>query len=261
MPELVNDLDEIIQNLREYQKVVRLNLSIKATPSKVSDWFYFPSVNMAGPSRFIGYKDMSALRYDIEELWGGQTQDHLTKPGWFRQMEPGEPLYEEARKAVERLVRLYNPWSLPRSGAKYFVLTEENNQNAQIRLNRQKYGASYGEGITHKRLKEWCCANPDALSVHAPVITYCDNYPFPSGDRPDILFECSGTNRVVVEIETNSPLPGFYQVIKYKALAAVDLEQDIGSSNIRGILVAWEFPTQVKELADKYGVELFTKKL
>ncbi|MEO0086708.1 MAG: hypothetical protein ABIK90_01355 [candidate division WOR-3 bacterium] len=91
--------------------------------------------------------------------------------------------------------------------------------------------------------------------------TKIDEHLFPSGDVPDILFELIGNKNVVVEIETDNPLPGFYQVLKYKVLRCAELGLDIDCPDVEAVLVAWKITKEIKNLCKKYRIRFVQKKL
>ncbi len=102
MLELVNTVEGLVTNVKEYQKAVRV--SNRITPSLVKDWYYIPTLDMVGASRFIGYKDMTAVCYDQSKTVDGkETEPHLHKKAWFRQLEEGEPYYNRAYQLAESL--------------------------------------------------------------------------------------------------------------------------------------------------------------
>ena len=102
MLELVKTIEQLVRNMKEYQKAVRV--SNKITPSLVRAWYYIPALDMVGASRFIGYKDMTSVRYDqSKEIDGRQTEPHLQEKAWFRQLQVGEPYYARAYQLAESL--------------------------------------------------------------------------------------------------------------------------------------------------------------
>ena len=120
---LVTSIEEVIENIRTYQ--THISRSSRATPSGVRQWYYLPKENIAGPSRFIGYKKMTAERYDRhdrshqESVDGRITEPALKRLGRFRELQPGERDYGKARAAAQRLAP---PGKHLRSNAKFHVL-------------------------------------------------------------------------------------------------------------------------------------------
>lgn len=104
MLQLVDTIKELVANVREYQKAVQH--SGRVTPSLVRAWYYFPTLHMVGASRFIGYKGMTAERYDQSpEVDGKVTEPHLQAKGWFRQLQESQPQYFYARSLATSLDR------------------------------------------------------------------------------------------------------------------------------------------------------------
>lgn len=110
----------------------------------------------------------------------------------------------------------------------------------------RKYGPG-GEGIEHKRLKEWIAQNPEKIGL-ADVKRTKIEYTFTSGDIADIVFELDRNKCAVVEIETIDSYTGSYQVLKYKVLKCAELGMDIKCPEVEAILVAWSIPQQVRDL-------------
>ena len=86
-----------------------------------------------------------------------------------------------------------------------------------------------------------------------------ETHQFPSNDLPDIVFICSNHEYVIVEIETDNLFPGAYQLVKYRALLAAELDFRFNYDKIRVVLVAWSIPEPVKQFCDKNKIEYFCK--
>ena len=125
---------------------------------------------------------------------------------------------------------------------------------------RIKYGRG-GEGEDHKRLKEWIAKHPEYLYLKGIVKTEVEAHVFPSGDLPDIVFTCSNDVTVSVEIETDSPIPGAYQAIKYKSLLCAERKLPLDSPKVRSFLVAYSLTEELKGFCDTYGIETVEKRL
>jgi len=123
----------------------------------------------------------------------------------------------------------------------------------------RKYGPG-DEGNEHKKLKEWIAQNPMELGI-TDVKSRKIEYVLPSGDAADIVFELDGNRYIVVEIETFDPYPGCYQALKYRVLKCAELGEDLKSSNVEAILVAWTIPEVVNTFCKKYGIRFVEKKL
>lgn len=144
---------------------------------------------------------------------------------------------------------------LPASGPR---IKKSGNRTKRIALAR-KYGAG-GEGMEHKKMKEWIAKNPKEIGIAGVEDTKIE-YAFPSGDMVDILFKLSGNKDVVVEVETSYPLPGCFQALKYRILRCAELNRDISSPDGEAVLVAWDVPEKARKFCHKYGIRFVQKKL
>jgi hypothetical protein len=120
-------------------------------------------------------------------------------------------------------------------------------------LRVRKYGSG-GEGIDHKKLKEWIAVNPDVIGLRNVRKTTVE-YTFPSGDTADIVFELENDRYTVVEIETSDPLPGCYQALKYRTLKCAELGMPITSSIVEAIVVAWDFQPYIEDFCSSYAIK------
>ncbi len=122
----------------------------------------------------------------------------------------------------------------------------------------RKYGLG-GEGSDHRKLKEWILDHPEDIGLQAVLRSHLE-YEFLTGDRVDLLFDLEGDRYAVVEIETNNPLPGAFQALKYKVLKCAEVGSDIKSSKVEAILVAWREPED-PEFCQSYNVRFVKKRL
>lgn len=137
-------------------------------------------------------------------------------------------------------------------------IQKSGNRTKRISMVR-KYGPG-GEGIEHKRLKEWIARNPEKIGL-ADVKRTEIEHTFISGDAADIVFELDRNRYAVVEIETIDSYMGSYQVLKYKVLKCAELGMDIKCPEVEAIVVAWSIPQQVRDFCNKYGIRFVEKKL
>jgi hypothetical protein len=122
----------------------------------------------------------------------------------------------------------------------------------------RKYGPG-GEGPDHKKLKEWILHHPEDIGLHGVSKSHLE-YEFLTGDRVDLLFHLEGDRFAVVEIETDNPLPGAFQALKYKVLKCAEIGSDIKSSKVEAILVAWGEPED-RGFCQSYNVRFVKKRL
>ncbi len=119
----------------------------------------------------------------------------------------------------------------------------------------RKYGGG-GEGEDHLRLKNLIASNPELIGLPKKAVAKVEHM-FLSGDCVDIFFTTPNGRKVVVEIETTTPMPGAHQVIKYRSLAAAQNNLSLDSDKIEGVLVAWSINNRVKAFCDFYDIEYY----
>ena len=116
-------------------------------------------------------------------------------------------------------------------------------------------GIGGGEGEQHLRLKELVAAQPTLIELPAGSKASVE-HGFLSGDRVDVKFDLPNGDAAVVEVETDRPLPGAHQAVKYRSLLEVERSEALGSGRVRAILVAHAFDSDTRDLAKKYGIKL-----
>lgn len=188
--------------------------------------------------------------YQDQTRWRGNIEILNSKSGYFRW---GDERYGDQR--ASRFIRINNLSEL--------IDTKDRVKfEPTIKDPIPKYGSG-GESHEHKTLKEYIANNPDILGLDSNVITKVE-YLFCTGDRVDILFEISDTQRAVVEIElsgTENLLIGIHQAIKYRALAASEKWCDTSDDKIKAFVVAFETAyDEVIELAKRYNINLIAIK-
>lgn len=66
MIELVNRLEDVIKNIRQFNIDLGKCETIQERLSNFRAWYYVESFNQFGPSKFIGFKNMNCERYMIK---------------------------------------------------------------------------------------------------------------------------------------------------------------------------------------------------
>jgi len=122
-----------------------------------------------------------------------------------------------------------------------------------------KHGSG-GESERHKKLKLYIRDNPDVIEIEN-VINRKDERYYPTGDHVDVWFEDSNGEKYVVEIELEGDdnlLLGAKQLIKYRALEAVENDWDLNSSRVKAVLVAYNCDgDKTTQFCGKYDIELW----
>jgi len=113
-----------------------------------------------------------------------------------------------------------------------------------------------GEGERHLALKEFIMQNPSFLGLRRCKAQ--DEYPFPSGDRSDIVFDLGKNEYAIVEVKTGDKglgelACGIYQVIKYQALLCAT--KGLGKSSVKCFLVAYDMSEDIVKHASRFGIK------
>lgn len=106
MSRLVSSVDEVLASIAAYDRTARANVQFKERAGYARSWYAYrgPSGSWRfGPSKFVGYKSLSAKEYLSEsasdgELDGRQTERVLS--AWFSPVEPDTRLGRELADAL-----------------------------------------------------------------------------------------------------------------------------------------------------------------
>jgi len=115
-----------------------------------------------------------------------------------------------------------------------------------------------GESEEHKRLKEYVASDPSHVLKETGLKTLKIEYPFPSGDRADIVLKDVFGKIIGVEIERTvdeDSIVGILQAIKYRYMVAVT--EGVSFLETRSFLIAHSITKVAKNICDKYDVECF----
>lgn len=113
-----------------------------------------------------------------------------------------------------------------------------------------------GESSEHFLLKIYVATNPSKVINESKIQTVGIEYPYPTGDRADILLSDQFGKVLGVEIEVSvndDQFEGLLQAIKYRYMAEVMTMRKLGDS--RAILVAYTVSEKMKSLCKKYNVQ------
>ena len=115
-----------------------------------------------------------------------------------------------------------------------------------------------GEGKIHKALKERIAANPSQVLGENGLSLIKIEYPYPTGDRADLILKNSENQYIAVEVEVGvdlSDISGVLQAIKYSRMYAVECRREF--EEVKAYLVAHKISNEVIELCKRYGIETF----
>jgi hypothetical protein len=115
---------------------------------------------------------------------------------------------------------------------------------------------SEGESLAHFLLKHYVASNPTDVFNDDGIEIIKIEYPFPTGDRADILFKDSLGKVIGTEIEidvNDEEYEGILQAIKYRYMAEPLTNRKCGDS--RAVLIAYSISKKMKEICKNYNVE------
>mgnify|MGYP001159341285 CR=1 FL=1 len=108
MLELVESYADVIKNVREFHKGLGAREQLAGTLGYYRHWHYFEEFDTFAPSKFIGYRDMTAEQYLAEyhkliRITGDDTVRQLKQ--WFYLCEGDEK--DEYMKKLAAMLNLY----------------------------------------------------------------------------------------------------------------------------------------------------------
>ena len=127
---LVRNCQEVVESTKSFNRGLNEEPNLYKRLSEFRAWYYIPEIDGVGPSKFIGYREISARFYldhtgplakktlpRSKRLDGGATESRLKK--WFEVTEPGTAEYEYVSEMTKELLDRWG--KKPRKGARYCV--------------------------------------------------------------------------------------------------------------------------------------------
>ncbi|MEW9053061.1 MAG: hypothetical protein AB2392_18015 [Neobacillus sp.] len=106
MDELVTSLKEVVDNINRFNKDLEDNTDIITQLTMFRHWYYIPELNAFGPSKYIGYKDMSTSKYDRGRRKTGVDTEKILKE-WFIKLPVESKKSQELMEELYRLVEAH----------------------------------------------------------------------------------------------------------------------------------------------------------
>ena len=111
----VKNYEDVRKNVQNFNNDLNGAEHLQVKLSGFKQWYYVPEDDAVGPSKFIGYLDMTAEKYrhmtdnkyQGQHLNGGRTQDKLNGFELFRKLDKGTHEYAYVEKKVEGLLRSF----------------------------------------------------------------------------------------------------------------------------------------------------------
>ena len=103
--QLVTDYVEVVRSVGSFNEGLDEGKGLDARIAFARAWYYVPTLDAVGPSKFIGYSGMTAGDYMILALDGKETEPRLRR--WFEALEPGTPEHAYVQRKVADLALRY----------------------------------------------------------------------------------------------------------------------------------------------------------
>jgi hypothetical protein len=107
MRALSENFGDIVETVRAFNQGLAEGQQLENQLSYFRAWYYIPELDMVGPSKFVGYKGMTAAEYmSSTELDGKVTEPALSR--WFDVLQPNTPEGNYVENLVEELLARHN---------------------------------------------------------------------------------------------------------------------------------------------------------
>ncbi len=109
MPDLIDNLQEALDNINNFQKIKDARYRKRGIPAfdsfgKFKAWFYNPDTKKFGPSKFIGYKNTTIKNYTGADYGnGGRTNKQLKM--FFNKVDTEDQNYSNLMSELDDFVR------------------------------------------------------------------------------------------------------------------------------------------------------------
>lgn len=116
----VQTYEDVVESVKAFNQGLEEDQSLRGQLSFFRAWYYIPELDAVGPSKFIGYKGMTAKEYltrHSQELDGRVTEPVLH--GWFEDLDRASAEGQYVAEKVKQLLQRYNkrPSQASRCGA------------------------------------------------------------------------------------------------------------------------------------------------
>lgn len=124
--ELVDAYEQVLANVRQFNcELDEHHGDIVSQLTHFKQWYFIPQLDMFGPSKYIGYREMNAAFYNRGHRLPGQkvrkdgriTERTLTK--WFVKLDESDELVSQIRAKLEK--RLYPLGKTPNRKCEFHI--------------------------------------------------------------------------------------------------------------------------------------------
>jgi hypothetical protein len=101
-PRPVSDYNQVLENIHRFNEGLTSDTDLESLLAFYRAWYYAPEADSVGPSKFLGYQDMTAIEYMArDDLDGRETEPVLQR--WFEVLEEGTPEHQYVERKVLEL--------------------------------------------------------------------------------------------------------------------------------------------------------------
>lgn len=107
MEPLVISLEEVIENIVQFNKDLEQETDIITQLRQFKHWYYVPALDLFGPSKYIGYRKMNTDNYARGYNKTGVDTEKVLKQ-WFIKLSNSSEKGIKLMKQLKKLLDLYN---------------------------------------------------------------------------------------------------------------------------------------------------------
>lgn len=103
----VTSHEEVKENVQQFNEDLKEGLDIRTQLSQFRHWYYIHEIDMFGPSKYIGYKNMTTSKYNRGSGLDGRDTERILQK-WFSVLPKGSKNEIELRQRLNLLLGAYN---------------------------------------------------------------------------------------------------------------------------------------------------------
>ncbi|QOR68260.1 hypothetical protein IM538_09210 [Cytobacillus suaedae] len=84
---LVTEYNDVLINIYQFNEDLQNDEEVAAFLSQFKHWYYIPDLNMFGPSKYIGYKNMNSIVFN-QGIQKSEVETGKVLKEWFYPLEP-----------------------------------------------------------------------------------------------------------------------------------------------------------------------------
>ncbi|WP_259391284.1 hypothetical protein [Paenibacillus sp. 1011MAR3C5] len=89
---LVTELDEVLDNVKQFNADLKAGRDVNDQLSQFTHWYYISELDQFGPSKYVGYKNMTSNDYLRGDGKDGRDTEKVLK-NWFATLDEEDTRY------------------------------------------------------------------------------------------------------------------------------------------------------------------------